>query len=177
MHLAMLCLIVSERWKYNWSIFFAKFFITPNPFWSRAIYLTNHFMDRKEFLSLIGIGSIGTALVCAGCSKSVNAGTTGPSSIDFSLNISDAANSALQADGGYLFSNNVLIARTTGGQFIAVQQFSLVYQYPQHRFYCDGHGGTFSESGTVIGGPPPRSLKTYNTSLNGNMLHIYSWTY
>jgi len=58
-------------------------------------------MDRKEFLSLISFGSIGTAMVCAGCSKSVNAGTTGSSSVDFTLDISNAANSPLQTEGGY----------------------------------------------------------------------------
>ena len=137
-------------------------------------------MHRKEFLSLVGIGSIGTSLVCAGCSKSANDGITGPSSVDFTLDITDAANSALQTDGGYIYSNNTIVARINAGEFIAVQQFcthekfQLVYQYPQHRFYCDGHGGTFSETGTVTGGPPPRSLKTYSTSLNGNVLHVYS---
>jgi cytochrome b6-f complex iron-sulfur subunit len=86
-------------------------------------------MDRKEFLSFMGIGSLGTALVCVGCSKSANTGTTGSSSVDFTLDISDAANSALQTNGGYLYNNNVLVARTTDGQFIAVQQYCTHEQF------------------------------------------------
>ena len=138
-------------------------------------------MERKEFLSLLGLSGVSTLMVCAGCSKSSSgANTAGPASIDFTIDITQSPNTALQNSGGYIYSNGVLIARTTAGDFIAVQQscthetFTLVYQGAQQRFYCDGHGGTFSETGSVLGGPPPRALKTYNTSLTGNSLHVYS---
>jgi cytochrome b6-f complex iron-sulfur subunit len=136
-------------------------------------------MDRKEFLSLIGgLGGASFVMACMGCSKGSSGETVGPSNIDFTVDISQTP--ALQSAGGYIYSNGVIVARTTSGNFIAVQQtctherFNVVYQGSQHRFYCDGHGGTFSESGNVIGGPPPRALKTYNTSLSGNTLRIYS---
>jgi cytochrome b6-f complex iron-sulfur subunit len=136
-------------------------------------------MDRKEFLSLIGgLGGASIVMACVGCSKASSGDTTGPSNIDFTVDISQST--ALQSAGGYIYSNGVIIARTVSGSFIAVQQtctherFNIIYQGSQHRFYCDGHGGTFSESGNVTGGPPPRALKTYNTSLSGNILRIYS---
>jgi cytochrome b6-f complex iron-sulfur subunit len=136
-------------------------------------------MDRKEFLSLIGgLGGASFVMACMGCSKGSSGETVGPSNIDFTVDLSQTP--ALQSAGGYIYSNGVIVARTTSGNFIAVQQtctherFNVVYQGSQHRFYCDGHGGTFSESGNVTGGPPPRALKTYNTSLNGNILRIYS---
>lgn len=108
------------------------------------------------------------------------AGTTGPGNIDFTLDLSQSANSALNSNGGYVYSNGVIVARTNTGQYIAVQQSctheanSLAYQGGNSRFYCDRHGATFSESGTVTGGPTPRALTTYKTSLNGTSLRIYS---
>jgi cytochrome b6-f complex iron-sulfur subunit len=140
-------------------------------------------MERKEFLSLLGLSTSSLVVGClAGCSKnSANGGsTTGPSNVEFTIDLTQAAYSQLKNNGGYIYINSVLVARTLSGQYIAVQQvcthenFSLVYQANYQRFYCDGHGGTFSESGAVTGGPPPRSLTRYNTTLNGNMLRVYS---
>lgn len=139
-------------------------------------------MDRKEFLSLLGYGSASVAMASclAGCAKNVSSGTTAPSGVDFTLDVSQPANAALQTNGGYVYSNGIIIAKTLAGAFIAVQQLCthesvpVTYQPASHRFYCDGHGATFSESGAVLGGPAPASLKTYNTSLTGNMLRVYS---
>lgn len=139
-------------------------------------------MDRKEFLSLLGFGSASVALASclAGCSKNVSSGTTAPSGVDFTLDLSQTANAALQTNGGFIYNSGVLVARTIAGAYIAVQQVcthesvTITYQGTNHRFYCDGHGATFSESGAVTGGPAPRALTTYNTSLTGNMLRVYS---
>ena len=139
-------------------------------------------MDRKEFLSLLGFGSASVALTSciAGCSKNVSSGTTAPSGVDFTLDLSQTANAALQTNGGYIYKSNVIVARTMAGVYIAVQQVcthesvSVTYQGSNHRFYCDGHGATFSETGAVTGGPAPASLKTYNTTLTANVLRVYS---
>lgn len=139
-------------------------------------------MDRKEFLSLLGFSSASVALATClgGCSKNVSSGTTAPSGVDFTLDLSQAANAALLTNGGYIYNSGVIVARTTTGSYIAVQQVcthesvSIVYQGTSHRFYCDGHGATFSETGAVLGGPAPRALQTYNTSLTGNSLRVYS---
>jgi cytochrome b6-f complex iron-sulfur subunit len=139
-------------------------------------------MNRKEFLSLIGSSATSLALASClgGCAKNVSSGTTAPSNVNFSLDLSQPANAALLTNGGYVYNSGVIVARTTAGAYIAVQQVcthesvSVVYQATSHRFYCDGHGATFSESGAVTGGPAPAALKTYNTSLTGNMLRVYS---
>src|SRR5947209_6625284 len=139
-------------------------------------------MERKEFLSLLGLGASSVILGClGGCSKGSTGGsTTGPTGVDFTLDLTQSANAALQTDGGYVYRNGVIVARTMSGQFIAVQQvcthesFSIIYQGTSHRFYCGGHGATFSESGVVTSGPPPRNLTTYQTSLNGTVLRVYS---
>lgn len=139
-------------------------------------------MDRKEFLSLLGFGSASVALASClgGCSKNVSSGTTAPSTIDFTLDLSQSANAALLGNGGYVYNSGVIVARTMAGAYIAVQQVcthesvAITYQGSNQRFYCDGHGATFSESGAVTGGPAPRALKTYNTSLTANSLRVYS---
>lgn len=140
-------------------------------------------MHRKQFLSLLG-GSVASAslLTClGGCSKgAVSANTAAPTNVDFTLDLTQPVNAALQTNGGYLYSHGVIIAKTIYGDYIAVQQictheqFTIVYQGTGHRFYCDGHGATFSETGAVTHGPASRALKQYNTSLNGNTLRISS---
>ena len=142
-------------------------------------------MDRKEFLSLLGLSAASLTMAsCLGsCTKDATASsgsTAAPTSVDFTLDLSQSANAALANSGGYLYKNGVIVAKTKAGQYIAVQQIcthensSVVYQGSSSRFYCDRHGATFSESGTVTGGPAPRALKQYNTTLNGTMLRVYS---
>ena len=139
-------------------------------------------MDRREFLSLIGFGtgSIALASCIAGCSKNVNSGSTAPANVDFTLDLTQTANSPLLNNGGYVYNSGVIVARTMAGTYIAVQQLcthetvAVTYQGVNHRFFCNGHGATFNESGSVIGGPAPRALQSYNTSLTGNSLRVYS---
>ncbi len=139
-------------------------------------------MDRKEFLSLLGFSSASLALgsCLEGCSKNVSSGTTAPNNVDFTLDLSQPANAALLTNGSYVYNSGVLVARTTKGAYIAVRQVcthenvSVIYQGNNQRFYCSGHGATFNEAGAVLGGPAPRALKTYNTSLTANSPRVYS---
>ncbi|MGI8635557.1 MAG: ubiquinol-cytochrome c reductase iron-sulfur subunit [Segetibacter sp.] len=139
-------------------------------------------MTRKEFLSLIGFSTAGIAVAScvSGCAKNVNSGTSAPANVDFTLDLGQAANAVLLNNGGYIYKDGVIVARTLAGAYIAVQQVcthetvSVIYQPNSHRFYCDAHGATFSETGVVTGGPAPRPLKTYNTSLTANSLRVYS---
>ncbi|WP_018616704.1 ubiquinol-cytochrome c reductase iron-sulfur subunit [Segetibacter koreensis] len=139
-------------------------------------------MDRKEFLSLLGFSSASIALAScvAGCSKNVTSRTTAPANVDFTIDLSQAANAALLSNGGYVYNSGVIVARTMTGAYIAVQQLcthdtvAVTYQGAYHRFFCNAHGSTFNETGQVTGGPAPVALKTYNTSLTGNSLRVYS---
>ena len=142
-------------------------------------------MDRKDFFSAIGISAASFAVLsCIGCGKGNNAspvsGVTGPSGVDFTLDLSSSANAALLTNGGYLVSNGLIVAKTNAGAYIAVQQscthesYPLVYQGGNQRFYCNNHGATFTEKGVVTSGPASRSLVTYNTALIGTSLRVYS---
>lgn len=141
-------------------------------------------MDRKDFLNSIGITAATFALInCIGCKKnggSSSSDTTGPTELNFSLDLSLTANAALLSNGGFLVSNGVVVARTNKGGYIAVQRscthesYTLTYQSTNSRFYCPNHGATFSENGAVTNGPASRSLSVYNTQLTGTTLKIYS---
>jgi cytochrome b6-f complex iron-sulfur subunit len=139
-------------------------------------------MDRKEFLILIGAGAASTALFhCTGCSQSSDhAGTTGPSGVNFTLDLTDSANASLLTIGGALAKNGVLVARTLSGSYIAVQQscthenFSLVYHVSAQLFLCNKHGAAFNENGAVANPPATKNLTVYNTKLTGTSLSVYS---
>lgn len=140
-------------------------------------------MERREFYSLVGITAAAAMLSCLGCSKSAgsssSSSTTGPSSVDFNLDLNATANAALLTNGGYVVSNGLIVARTITGAYIAVQQscthesYPLIYQGSSQRFYCNNHGATFTEKGIVTGGPTNRSLTVYNTQVTGTTLRVY----
>jgi cytochrome b6-f complex iron-sulfur subunit len=135
-------------------------------------------MERKEFLAMLGASAGLAVLGCLGACKKES--TASPQSVNFTLDLSDPANSVLTQNGGYLVRDGVIVAKTSGGEYIAVaaacthQGTTLQYQGSSSRFFCPNHGSTFSNSGAVINGPATSSLKKYNTSLNGNSLRIFS---
>lgn len=133
-------------------------------------------MDRKEFLALIGGGaavfSLGSCL--QSCTK-VN-----QPSVDFTINLSDPAYAVLKTAGGYMYANGVIVAHTISGAYVAVSQTcthggtNVVYETGKDNFYCPTHFATFTTSGVVKAGPANKNLRSYNTSLNSNNLHIWS---
>lgn len=138
-------------------------------------------MERKEFFSLIGLTASSIALGClAGCTKGQGSSPGAPSNVDFTLDLTQSSNKPLQTNGNYIYNSGIIIARTLAGEFIAVSQicthenYSVNYIPSSHVFYCSKHGGTYSENGHVVSGPPPVSLVSYKTSISGNSLRVYS---
>ena len=146
-------------------------------------------MDRKEFLSLLGltVGG-GIAVSCLNsCTKedgatpggSSGGGGGGGSKVDFTLDLNDAANAALKVNGGFLVKNRVIIARTQSGGYIAVaaacthEGTTINYEGSSARFTCPNHGSAFSETGSVLNGPATGALKQYQTELSGSSLRVF----
>ena len=136
-------------------------------------------MDRKEFLSLFGIGA--AALLYSSCLYGCQAADnpiTAPTNVNFTLNLTDPSNAALTKDGGYLYNGGVIVARVSAGNFIAVSAACTHQgqnvQYSSGQFYCSAHGSSFSANGTRTGGPARSSLQQYNVSLNGSSLRVFS---
>ena len=133
-------------------------------------------MDRKSFLSQVGIGAAALLLpACIGGLASCAKTTTNPK-VDFTL---DTATGALSSNGGFLVSNNVIVARTNTGTFIAVaaacthQGTTINYNASGNKFICPNHGAQFDSNGTVTQGPASTSLTKYNTALTGTSLRVY----
>ena len=142
-------------------------------------------MDRKDFLTAVGITTSSFILInCIGCSKGSSGSpastVVAPTGVNFTLDLTSSANAVLLNNGGFLVTNGVIVAKTTAGAYIAVQQscthenYTLVYQGANQRFYCNNHGSTFTEKGVVTLGPASMSLTAYNTSLIGTSLRVYS---
>lgn len=137
-------------------------------------------MDRRDFLTALGLG--GAAIACAQCLGGCNPGDngiTGPSNVDFTLNLDDPANSALKSVGGYVYHGGVIVARTAGGYVALSQQCThqgttVYYDAGINRFVCPSHGSTFNTGGGVTGGPAPTPLTTYHTTLSGSSLRVKS---
>ncbi len=147
-------------------------------------------MKRKEFFTTLGISAstVMFAPFLVSCSKSsgvADPGTGGTPSgtVDFTLDLSVAANSALTAVGGYLVNSGVIIAYTSSG-YVALasacthQGSQVVYDSANNRFNCSntgsGHGSQYSVAGAVTAGPAPKALKVYNTQLTGTKLRVFA---
>ncbi|MBO9639679.1 QcrA and Rieske domain-containing protein [Siphonobacter aquaeclarae] len=140
-------------------------------------------MDRKQFMALVGtsIGAIVLQQCLSGCKNEKDSVTpTTPGSgtkVDFSLNLTTTTQ--LATNGGYLYSNGIIVARTKSGSYIAVSQTcthegtSVQYRLATDDIYCPNHGSTFTTSGTVTNGPAVTALKQYKTELSGNTLRVF----
>jgi cytochrome b6-f complex iron-sulfur subunit len=142
-------------------------------------------MDRKDFLNAIGMGAASIAVFnCIGCSKtsdgSPSSSTPAPSNVDFTLDLSSSTNTALNTNGGYIYSNGIIVARTTSGTYLAVSQTcrhestNVIYRPTQNQFYCQRHGATYSSTGVSAGIETNLPLTNYKTQLTGTTLRIYS---
>ena len=144
-------------------------------------------MQRKEFINALGISTATLFMVTCfgGCGKSSVADNSNnvpppPTNVDFLLDLSQAENANLATNGGFIYKNGIIVARTTTGSYIAVsmacthQGTTLVYEGNNNRFYCNNHGSTFSNTGTVNNGPASSNLKQYNTTLSGNKLRVFA---
>lgn len=138
-------------------------------------------MSRKEFLALLGLTSASVAVTyCFGGCQPMSNGPTAPTNIDFTLDLTNQANSALSTNGGYVYNNGVIVARTVNGTFVAVSQYcthangTVQYVKSVNEFYCPNHGSQYSINGAVLQGPATQPLVKYNTSLNGTSLRVFS---
>jgi len=138
-------------------------------------------MNRKEFLRATALtlaaAAVGSSFL-ESCAKT-NTSPQGPS-VNFTVDLSKAAFSALNAMGGYAYSNGVVITRISSGTdgFIALSQTcthqgcTIAYQATSMMFVCPCHGGTYDPNGNVTGGPPTSPVKKYAVTRSNNILTI-----
>jgi len=137
-------------------------------------------MERRSFLksacALCGLALVPTALI-ESCTKQTYGG---PSNVNFTLDLTNAANAAITKTGGSMISNGVLIIRETGSNFSALsatcthQGCQVGYYAASNQIVCPCHGGIYDMSGNVVSGPPPSALTAYTATLSGNILTVKS---
>lgn len=134
-------------------------------------------MNRKDFFSKVLFG--GSVLLIAptvfsSCSKASTSGTIGNSVID--LNASEFA--ALKTVGGFAYSGNVFIIRTSDTNYTALsttcthQGCTISYNSSSKRLVCPCHGAMFNTTGAVLQGPASTPLTIYTTTVVGTTLTI-----
>ena len=138
-------------------------------------------MDRREFLSTAGIGAVAAACAyCLGGCKPQDNPISAPTNVDFTLDLTNSAYAGLRTNGGYIYNDGVIVARTVNGTYVAVSQActhqgnTVVYDPASNSFYCPAHGSLFTTSGAVIRGPAGGPLMSYKTTLNGNQVRVFS---
>lgn len=138
-------------------------------------------MDRKDFLSQVGIGAAGLLFLgCLGSCEKESTGSAAPSNVDFTLDLTTPSNVNLATIGGSVYSNGIIVAKTVSGNYIAVssacthQGTNVEYKKANDNFYCPNHGAQFSTTGAVVNGPANRALTAYKVSVSGTQLRIYS---
>ncbi|MFD2783889.1 Rieske (2Fe-2S) protein [Hymenobacter rubripertinctus] len=140
-------------------------------------------MDRQNFLQLFVLGSAAAATGClGGCGSDSKANDPAPpaTGIDFTLDLTAPANAQLAAGTGFVYgaSNSVLVAKTDTGAYVALQAscthegVTLSFDSNTNRVVCPRHGGTYSNTGAVLAGPPPAALKQYSVVQTGTSLRI-----
>jgi len=138
-------------------------------------------MERKEFLKTT-FALCGLALIPAGVIESCNKQSfAGPSNVNFTLDLTNSANSVLNTPGGSLIANGVIVIRLNSTTFEALSATcthagcTVGYNASRQTLVCPCHGGTYNvTTGAVISGPPPSGLSKYTTTLNGNVLTVKS---
>lgn len=137
-------------------------------------------MERKQFISLVGKGAA-SALFLA-CLEACTKSTVAPSNakVDFTIDISSSQYSNLNTVGGYVYVNNIIIAKATNGQLIAVSAVCthagsyVEYTTSNNSFFCPTHGSDFATNGAVLNGPASIPLQQFKVSQSGSTIRIYS---
>lgn len=136
-------------------------------------------MQRRNFLIRISSGAAAAlaATPLAGCLSQPD--TRPNTDVDFTLDLSQL--SQLTNPGGFVIKNNVLVARTLQGDYVAAtvicsheQQKKITYDDGKNQFHCTAHDVRFVSTGHGLNSSGNKNLTGYHTAVEGNKLGIFS---
>lgn len=98
--------------------------------------------------------------------------------VDFTIDLSNPSYAILNTKGGNMYSQGVIIAVTSSGNYIAVSQLctrdgtNVTFDATNNLFRCPGDNATYGADGAVKS-ISKKNLKSYNTTVGGNLLHVW----
>lgn len=143
-------------------------------------------MERQKFLKSIGIGAaFALTYGCLGaCSKDEKPpfiapnGSNLPSNTPlFTIDLNSTEASELSKDGGFMIKDDVVIAKSLSGAYLAAtvicsHESRKEITFQENEFFCGAHGARFDQSGIGLNNFGTGGLKIYNTQVADNLLTI-----
>lgn len=147
---------------------------------------------RRLVLQALGIAAAG-ALVQIGCGGSSSSTADAPAKMpdasngscptnELCLDVTKSPNTALANANGFVVVSSskgqLIVVRTSATAAVALsavcthQGCTVTYRSSGTLLYCPCHGAEFSLTGTVTRGPATVALKTYTTTVSGNIITI-----
>lgn len=133
-------------------------------------------IKRNSFLKKLGF--TGAALFALYTLDSCqNESNVAPLSGDITIDLNDAANSALKTNGGYVIKNGVVIARVNATTYIAAtltcsHEGKTQITFRNNEWYCTAHGARFDQTGNGLNTEGKKGLKIYPTVLLNSTLTV-----
>lgn len=137
-------------------------------------------MNRKEFLEKLGVGAAFalTATCLGSCSKD---SAEEEKDVDFTIDLSNADFAALENNGDFVITENTVVARGIDGEYLAASVVcshenlrQVTFDNQNNEWFCTAHGARYDLDGEGLNPNGAKGLAVYNTSLDGNMLRIFS---
>ena len=137
-------------------------------------------MKRKEFLEKLGIGAafVLTSTCIGGCTRDA---ADPPKDINFSIDLEDAKYAELQVFGSYIIEDQIVIARSNTGEYLAATLIcsheglsQITYSDREGAWYCTAHEALFAENGDGLNANGSKGLTIFNTERTDNLLKIFS---
>lgn len=136
-------------------------------------------MERKEFLKLGILGSLSFVII-GSLNSCDNTNSNEPTTIDFTIDLTQPEYQVLNTVGGSIIKQNVLIFRDIDDNIKAVsskcthENATLEFSSQESKIICPKHNSEFDTSGKVLKGPAKKNLYVYKVERNGNIVRIFS---
>lgn len=140
---------------------------------------------RNEFLKPLGFKGPSLLAIYYGastltsCKNKPGRDSSGVIGLDYTHDLTEAANTPLNTVGNYLIVNKVVIARVSQDAFAEVIQIcsdenksKLIYQ--GSGFYFTEHVAKYNLDGVGLNPEGRKGIKAYNTEFRGTCLRIYA---